>query len=189
MINSESNDKIQNHPFWALPIQKVVEILDTNTRNGLSESEAERRIKFFGPNVIEKPRTFSGFFILLNQFKSPLILILLFAGIVTLFIAHYRDAFFIFAAVIANAVLGFYQEYKAEKALAELKTYLRQRARVIRDGIEREIDAAELVPGDIVHLAQGDRIPADGRLVLMICRLMRRFLPENLCPYQNQLSR
>ena len=94
-------------------------------------------------------------------------MILLFAGIVTLFIAHYRDALFIFAAVIANATLGFYQEYKAEKALAELKTYLKQRARVIRDGKEREIDAANLVPGDIVHLAQGDRIPADGRLMFV----------------------
>ena len=167
MTNSELNDKTQTHPFWALPVQKIVEILDTNIRNGLSESEVERRIKVFGPNVIEKPRRAPGLFILLNQFKSPLILILLVAGIVTLFIAHYRDAFFIFAAVIANAALGFYQEYKAEKALAELKTYLKQRARVIRDGIEREVDAAELVPGDIVHLAQGDRIPADGRLVFI----------------------
>src|SRR3990167_9625486 len=154
MTNLESSDKIQTHLFWALPVQRVIEILDTNTRGGLSKSEAERRIKVFGPNVIEKPRRAPGFFILLNQFKSPLILILLVAGIVTLFIAHYRDALFIFAAVIANATLGFYQEYKAEKALAELKTYLKQRARVIRDGIESEIDAAELVPGDVVHLAQ-----------------------------------
>src|SRR3989344_5912655 len=153
--------------FWALPTSKVVEVLETDARSGLSESEAERRIKVFGPNVIEKPRRAPGLFILLNQFKSPLILILLFAGIVTLFIAHYRDALFIFAAVIANAALGFYQEYKAERALAELKTYLKQRARVIRDGIEREIDAAELVPGDIIHLAQGDRIPADGRLLFV----------------------
>src|SRR3990167_5171184 len=142
--------------FWALPTSRVVEVLETDVRNGLSENEAERRIKVFGPNIIENPRRFSGFFILLNQFKSPLILILLFAGAVTLFIAHYRDALFIFAAIIANAWLGFYQEYKAEKALAELKTYLKQRARVIRDGIEREIDAAELVPGDIIPLAQGD---------------------------------
>ncbi|OGN01631.1 MAG: hypothetical protein A3G51_04035 [Candidatus Yanofskybacteria bacterium RIFCSPLOWO2_12_FULL_43_11b] len=167
MTNSKSTDKTQNQPFWALSVQKVVEILDANARNGLSESEAKRRIKVFGPNIIEKPRLFSGFFILLNQFKSPLILILLFAGIITFSIAHYRDALFIFAAVIANAALGFYQEYKAERALAELKTYLKQRARVIRDGIEREIDAAELVPGDIIHLAQGDRIPADGRLLFV----------------------
>src|SRR3989338_10694880 len=117
--------------FWALPASKVIEVLETNARGGLLESEVERRIKVFGPNVIEKPRRALGLFILLNQFKSPLILILLFAGIVTLFIAHYRDAFFVFAAVIVNATLGFYQEYKAEKALVELKTYIKQRARVI----------------------------------------------------------
>ncbi len=160
-------DEMQGQPFWALPVPKVIEILQTDTRNGLSENEAERRIKIFGPNVIEKPQRARGLFILLNQFKSPLILILLFAGIVTFFISHYRDALFIFAAIIVNATLGFYQEYKAEKALAELKTYLKQRARVIRDGTEREIDAANLVPGDIIHLAQGDRIPADGRLLFV----------------------
>ena len=158
---------VEEQLFWALTISKIVEVLETDARSGLSESEAERRMKVFGPNIIEKPRRAPGLFILLNQFKSPLILILLFAGAVTLFIAHYRDALFIFAAIIANAWLGFYQEYKAEKALAELKTYLKQRARVIRDGIEREIDAAELVPGDIIHLAQGDRIPADGRLMFV----------------------
>ncbi|OGN22306.1 MAG: hypothetical protein A2918_00080 [Candidatus Yanofskybacteria bacterium RIFCSPLOWO2_01_FULL_42_49] len=167
MTNLELMNKTQDQLFWSLPVQKVIEILDTDVRSGLLESEVTRRIKIFGPNVIEKPRRAPGLFILLNQFKSPLILILLFAGVVTLFIAHYRDALFIFAAVIANTALGFYQEYKAEKALAELKTYLKQRARVIRDGIEREIDAAELVPGDIVHLAQGDRIPADGRLIFV----------------------
>ena len=158
---------IEVQPFWSLSPSKVVEVLETNDRSGLAESEAERRIKVFGPNIIEKTQRAPGFFILLNQFKSPLILILLFAGIVTLFIAHYRDALFIFAAIIANAVLGFYQEYKAVKALAELKTYLKQRARVIRSDIEREIDATELVPGDIIHLAQGDRIPADGRLIFV----------------------
>lgn len=160
-------EEIQKDSFWSLSIPKVIEILETDTRSGLSENEAERRIKLFGPNVIEKSQRAPGLIIFLNQFKSPLILILLFAGIVTFFIAHYRDALFIFAAVIANTALGFYQEYKAEKALAELKTYLKQRARVIRDGIEREIDAANLVPGDIIHLAQGGRIPADGRLIVI----------------------
>ncbi|MBI2062560.1 MAG: HAD-IC family P-type ATPase, partial [Candidatus Yanofskybacteria bacterium] len=163
MIQKTSEEQL----FWALSVSNVVDVLQTDIRIGLSENDAERRMKIFGLNIIEKPRRFSGFFILLNQFKSPLILILLFAGIVTLFIAHYRDALFIFAAIIANAMLGFYQEYKAEKALAELKTYLKQRARVIRDGVEREIDAAELVPGDIAHLSQGDRVPADGRLVFV----------------------
>jgi len=87
------------------------------------------------------------------------------AGGVTISIGHLRDALFILAAVVVNAALGFYQEYKAEKALSELKTYLKQRSRIVRAGVEREADAAALVPGDIVRLSQGDRVPADGRLV------------------------
>ena len=159
--------EIQERPFWALSVSEVVEILLTNSQNGISEEEAEKRLKVFGSNIIEKPRQAPGFFILLNQFKSPLILILLFAGVVTLSLAHYRDALFIFAALIANTTLGFYQEYKAEKALTELKTYLKQRSRVIRGGVEHEIDAAGLVPGDIIRLNQGDRVPADGRLLFV----------------------
>lgn len=159
--------EIQGHSFWALPVSEVVEILQTDGQSGISEEEAERRLKIFGLNVIERSQQASWFFVLLNQFKNPLILILLFAGIVTLFLAHYRDAFFIFAALIVNAILGFYQEYKAEKALAELKTYLKQRSRVIRGGVEHEIDAANLVPGDVIHLTQGDRVPVDGRLLFV----------------------
>ncbi len=151
-------------PFWAKSAEEVVKLLETNTQKGLTEKEAEERLKTFGPNFIEKRRRAPGFFILLNQFRNPLILILLFAGIVTLFIAHYRDSFFILAAVIVNAALGFYQERKAEKALAELKTYLKKRSRIIREGAEREVDAENLVPGDLIRLAQGDRVPADGRL-------------------------
>lgn len=143
----------------------VAEMLQTEIQNGISEEEAGKRLKIFGDNIIEKTQGIGGFFIFLNQFKNPLILILVFAGIITIFISHYRDAVFIFAAVIVNTVLGFYQEYKAEKTLSEIKTYLKQRARVIRKGVEREIDAAYLVPGDIIRITQGDRIPADGRLI------------------------
>ncbi|MFA6341145.1 MAG: HAD-IC family P-type ATPase, partial [Candidatus Paceibacterota bacterium] len=159
--------EIQELSFSAMSVSETIDSLSTDIENGISEKEAEERTKTFGQNVIEKKQGASWFFILLNQFKSSLILILIFAGAITLFISHYRDAFFIFAAVIVNTILGFYQEYKAEKALSEIKTYLKQRARVIRDGIEREIDAAELVPGDIIRLSQGDRVPADGRLVFI----------------------
>ncbi len=155
---------IEQNSFWAMPVPEVASRLQTDIESGISENEAKQRLKIFGPNIIEKPRRALGFYIFINQFKSPLILILAFAGILTLLIAHYRDAIFIFAAVIVNTALGFYQEYKAEKALAELTTYLKQRARVIRGNAEYEIDAADLVPGDIMRLSQGDRIPADGRL-------------------------
>lgn len=152
-------------PFFSLSVPEVIDILETHTENGLSSDEAERRLRVWGANIIEKSRKSPTFFIFLNQFKSPLILILIVAATITLSIGHYRDAVFILLAVIVNAALGFYQEHKAEKALSELKTYLKQRTRVIRNGEEHEIDAANLVPGDIVRLTQGDRVPADGRFV------------------------
>lgn len=158
------NKELEQMPFWAFTAEMVADALQTDLQKGLFEEEIERRFQTFGRNVIEKPRHAAGLAIFLNQFKSPLILILCFAGLTTLFIAHYRDAIFILAAVAVNTILGFYQEYKAEKALAELKTYLKERSRVVRGGAEREIDAENLVPGDIIRLAQGDRVPADGRL-------------------------
>ncbi|MBI5153005.1 MAG: HAD-IC family P-type ATPase [Parcubacteria group bacterium] len=167
MSTKSITKEIQKQSFWALTDSEVIGLLATDIHRGLSEEEAEKRLKIFGWNIIESARNASSFFIFLNQFKSPLILILLFAGIVTLFINHYRDVFFIFGAIVVNTALGFYQEYKAEKALAELKTYLKQRSRVIRNKIDYEIDAAHLVPGDIIRLAQGDRVPADGRVVFV----------------------
>ncbi len=153
--------------FWSMPEADVVDILETDVREGITEDEALRRKQIFGANSIEQPRTAAGLYIFLDQFKSPLILILGAAGIITIFIGHLRDSLFIFAALAVNVGLGFYQEHKAERALAGLKSYLRQRARVIRGGVEREVDAASLVPGDLLRLAQGDRVPADARLVFV----------------------
>lgn len=167
MEHKRLTKEIQNRSFWALSGPEVAGMLHTDIHDGISENEAQKRLEIFGENVIEKTQIIGWFFIFLNQFKSPLILILIVAGIITLFISHYRDAGFIFAAVVVNVLLGFYQEYKAEKTLSEIKTYLKQRARVIRKRIESEIDAAYLVPGDIIRLTQGDRVPADGRLVYM----------------------
>ena len=157
----------KNSPFWTLSLPDISKEMRTNIQNGISQAEALERLKVFGLNVIERPQRSPWLRIFLNQFKSPLILILLFASSVTFLIAHYRDAFFIFIAVLVNTILGFYQEFKAEKALSELKTYLKQRTRVIRDTEEREIDAARIVPGDIIRLTQGDRVPADARLAFV----------------------
>jgi len=165
MKTTHLSKEIQDLAFWALHESEVVLALESDIHKGLSEEEALARAHVFGENIIENTKNTSAFFVLLNQFKSPLILILIFAGAVTIFIDHLRDALFIFAAVVVNSGLGFYQEYKAERAISELKTYLKQRARVVRDGVEHEVDAVHLVPGDIIRLSQGDRVPADGRLL------------------------
>ena len=158
---------ILSNKFWNLPHKDVIELFETDTEKGLSSSDVNKRLEVFGRNTFESGKKTSKLTIFLSQLKSPLILILIAAGIITLVISHFSDAVFIFIAVIVNSILGYWQENKAERALAELKTYLKQRARVIRDGKEREIDAEEIVPGDIIRLAQGDRVPADARLVFV----------------------
>ncbi|MEJ0053457.1 MAG: HAD-IC family P-type ATPase [bacterium] len=154
-------------PYQALPIEDVAALLSSDLEEGLSDREALERARRFGPNILEKEFRAPWLLTLIGQFKSPFVLLLLAASAVTTVIGDYKGSLFILAAVIVNAGLGYYQEHKAERALAELKTYLRQRARVIRDGREREIDATELVPGDLIRLAQGDRVPADARLVFV----------------------
>lgn len=156
---------IQKKDFWSLETEEVIKALDTNIKDGLSTKEAQNRLASFGLNTFESSRETSKLKVFINQLKTPLILILIFAGVVTVSISHYRDAIFIFIAVVVNAILGFWQENKAERALAELKTYLRQRARVIRNGKEKEIDAEEIIPGDILRLSQGDRVSADARIL------------------------
>lgn len=151
-------------PFWALPKDKVFEHLKTSEA-GLTENEAKQRLAIYGPNELEKGQPTTRLQILLRQFKSPLIFILLIAGGITIFLGDITDAVFILLAAGVNAVLGYYQENKAEEALAHLATYITKRVRVTREGTEREIDTRELVPGDIVYLVQGDRVPADARII------------------------
>ncbi|OGF24195.1 hypothetical protein A3H66_02680 [Candidatus Falkowbacteria bacterium RIFCSPLOWO2_02_FULL_45_21] len=161
------SDKLQNKKFWQISAEETAQLLETNTKSGLSVREARDRLEAYGRNIFETSKRTSKIKIFLSQLKSPLILILIIAGIVTLGISHYRDAIFIFIAVVVNSVLGFWQENKAENALAQLKTYLKPRARVIREGKEREINAEEIVIGDIIRLAQGDRVPADARIIFV----------------------
>lgn len=143
--------------------EEVFNVLGTSSE-GLSENEAEDRLKKFGRNVLPKGKRATKLKIFLNQFKSPLILILLIAGVVTLIIQDLKGSTVIFAALLVNALLGFYQENKAETALQKLQTYIKERARVIRDGKEKEVDAEELAPGDLIRLFAGLRVAADARV-------------------------
>lgn len=155
---------ILQRSFWALPIGEVLDILET-TRDGLGGDDVKERRQLFGKNELPKKRRLSAIKILFSQFKSPLLILLLIASGVTLFLKDWKDAGVISVVVAANIILGFYQENKAEAALSHLKTYIIEKTRVFRNGHEIEADASELVPGDIVHLAQGNRVPADCRLI------------------------
>lgn len=132
---------------------------------GLTTFEAQKRLQSFGKNEItreEKVTTFSLFF---SQFPSFLNAILAAASILSFAIGSYIDGVFILTVVLVNSVFGFLQEYRAEKSLQKLKEYIKPIVRVIRDGKEIQLETWELVPGDLVILSQGDRIPADGKLI------------------------
>ncbi|HEY4497955.1 MAG TPA: HAD-IC family P-type ATPase [Candidatus Paceibacterota bacterium] len=151
-------------PFWSLSIEDALRFLKTS-RDGLTEEEAAARLHAFGYNEIPEGRRFTQLALIFNQFKSPLIVILVIASLATAFLGEWIETGVIAAAILVNACLGFYQEHKTEHVLRVLKSYIRTRSRVRRVGREYEIDASELVPGDVIRVNQGDRIPADGRIV------------------------
>lgn len=132
---------------------------------GLSQSQAEELLKKFGPNKLPSQEPISYLKLFIAQLTSPLVYVLIVASLVTFFLREYNDTIVILVAVVINTLLGFYQEIKAEKALFALKQMLEPHAKVIRDGKTQVIDAHDLVPGDVVILAQGARVPTDGRLI------------------------
>ncbi|MBI2442857.1 MAG: cation-translocating P-type ATPase [Candidatus Levybacteria bacterium] len=132
---------------------------------GLSSQEAATRLVRYGKNLIDHKRSFVGLKIFLSQFPTFINLILLLAASFFFFTNDTIDGIFILTIIILNGLFGFAQEYKAEKSLEKLKTYTQAIVRVIRDGIEQEVSSVNLVPGDVVILDEGERIPADGKLL------------------------
>ncbi|MFO7599632.1 MAG: cation-translocating P-type ATPase [Candidatus Desulfacyla sp.] len=137
----------------------------SSTINGLSESEAAERLARYGPNEIRRTREISPWRIFLSQFNSFIVYILIAAVFVSLFLREFIDAAVIIAILIVNAVLGFFQEYRAEKAIESLKKMAALQTTVIRDGRKMRVDSSQLVPGDLMVFEAGDRIPADGRII------------------------
>jgi len=169
MINKNSTsttpgDLLLPGQAYTLPIEVILESLNTS-RHGLSLDEANNRIKLFGPNTLPRASIPGVFTIFLRQFLDPLIYILLFAAVVSLIANEYTDAFFIFIVLLLNSIIGSIQEYSAKKSADSLQQLITSIARVERDGEAYEIDASQLVPGDIVLLESGDKIPADLRLL------------------------
>lgn len=143
---------------------EVLAVFETSV-HGLSDGEIKKRLELFGPNGITEQMRLSRLRLFLRQCKNPLVLILVGAGVITVLLQEWINAAVIGAAVLANTVLGFWQENKAENVVDLLRTYIRARVKVRRGGVEREIDAVDLVPGDIILLSPGDRVAADARLI------------------------
>jgi len=150
--------------FWHLPVDEVVANLNTNLSAGLSDVETEQRFQKYGPNQIERGKTRSPLFIFLEQFQDFIIWVLIGAALISGFLQELVDALVIFAIVILNAILGFIQEYRAEKSLAALKKLSSPTSKVIRDKKHTVIPSGRLVPGDIIELESGDHVPADCRV-------------------------
>ena len=148
-----------------LPLHEVVLLLETDPGQGLAAQEVTRRQAQFGGNIL--PRSRSGGFVrkLARQFNNPLVYVLLAAAAVTLVLGEYLDSGVILAVVLVNTLVGFVQEVRAEAALDALHTLVRTRAVVVRGGQRQEVPSEDLVPGDLVLLEAGNKVPADLRLV------------------------
>lgn len=152
--------------FWHnLSIEDTVKLLGSNSKKGLSQREAEVVRGKTGKNELPKEKPLSNLTILFDQFKSPLIYILVIAGATTLVLKEFTDAIVIFGAVILNTLVGFFQERKASRTLRELKKAVKYTAKIVREGNVKTVDSFELVPGDLFVLGPGDKVPSDARIL------------------------
>ena len=150
--------------MWhSVTAEEALRLLGSSPR-GLGRSEVERRLSEYGRNEIAEKRV-SALAMFLGQFKSFLIYILLAATVISLLLGEVLDAALIIAIILLMGVAGFMQEYKAEKAVQALREMAAPCAKVVREGVAEEVDARELVPGDIILLEEGDKVPADARLI------------------------
>lgn len=143
---------------------EAIEALNANP-DGLGRDEVAERLKIYGHNSLPKPKPTGVAVYFIRQFLSPLIYILLLAAIVSILLGEWQDSIFIFIVLLANSAIGTVQEYSAERSAEALRNLVRTRTRVFRNGEEFELDSEELVPGDIVLLESGGKVPADIRLI------------------------
>lgn len=160
---------VQKDGWYNKEVQEVFRELATSEL-GLSEDEAKKRLEAYGPNELEKEKRNAWFIILVNQLKNPLFIVLIAAALISFYVGKTIDTVVIFGVIILNTLIGFFQEYKAETALEALKSMSAPEAQVLRNCqekgscIETRLKAREIVPGDIIILSAGDKVPADARL-------------------------
>ncbi|MGD6808457.1 MAG: cation-translocating P-type ATPase [Candidatus Bathyarchaeia archaeon] len=152
-------------PWYALTIEESLTELQVKENEGITQQEAKNRLTQYGPNELKKEKGKSPIKLFLGQFTDVLMIILLIATGLSIAVGEQVDAIIILIIVFASAILGFTQEYRSEKAVEALKKMTSPTALVIRDGKETKIQASEIVPGDILLLYAGDKVPADARLI------------------------
>ena len=150
--------------FWSVPVEDLLRQLDTKD-TGLTESEAENRLKIYGSNTLREKKESSALTLLLSQFKSPIILLLLFSAILSFYFSQGVQALIIVIILLISGMLGFWQEYTATDAVSKLLEMVQIEAAVLRDGTQKEIHVEDIVPGDIVILKAGDIIPGDALIL------------------------
>lgn len=166
-MTGESSGPIEDIPWHSLDVRDVLARLST-TAEGLDSAEAGRRLVLHGPNELQKVERASPWGTLVAQFKNVLVVILLAATLVSGLLGHGLEAVVIAIIVLFAVLLGFVQEYRAERALEALREMAAPLGHVLRDGREVAVAAREIVPGDVVLLRPGDRVPADARLVVAV---------------------
>lgn len=160
--------KIKNSksfPWWSLSIEHLCKELETNPQNGLLHKQAQERLEHYGPNQLPEPKKISVAALFFSQFSNLIVLILIGALIISMFLGEWKDAVSIGIIIFLNALIGFIQEYHAEKSLEALRKLTKPTSRIIREGAEEIIPSHLIVPGDLVILEAGDYVPADGRLI------------------------
>lgn len=156
---------MQERNWYGIETTDLLKLLNTDADSGLSEEEAAERQEKFGPNELPDPKKDPALVKFFKHFNDVLIYVLLAAAVITLFLGHYIDTAVILMVVVINAIIGYIQQAKAEKALESIRKMLSLKATTLRSSVRKRVLSAELVPGDIVVLTAGDKIPADIRVL------------------------
>jgi P-type Ca2+ transporter type 2C len=162
---ADTTDKVPDKKWHSMDAADALKAVESDMEKGLTGDEVRQRLEQYGRNKLPEGKKRSAWMRLLEQFHNVLIYVLIVAAVITALMDHWIDTWVILAVVIINALIGFIQEGKAEKALESIRKMLSLEAVVLRDGQKTTVAAEELVPGDIVQIKSGDKIPADMRLV------------------------